>query len=194
MMTCMKNRLASEVASEVSSDVSTAAAAPPSLDGTVWTVVESAIGPLRVVAAGEGVTAIEFSPFDEAAEVGERDDAAPVLVEAARQLRAYFAGELTDFDLPLAPRGTDYQRRVWDALRAVPYGRTATYAEIAATLGQPRGASRAVGLANGRNPIPVVVPCHRVIGADGSLTGYAGGLERKQLLLELERRGEDRLF
>lgn len=160
----------------------------------VWTVVESPIGPLRVVGSGEGVTAIQFSPFDEAAEVGERNDEAPLLVEAARQLRAYFAGELTDFDLPLAPRGTDYQHRVWAALREVPYGRTATYAEIAAALGQPRGASRAVGLANGRNPIPVVVPCHRIVGADGSLTGYAGGLERKQVLLDLERSEEDLLF
>ncbi|WP_319804426.1 methylated-DNA--[protein]-cysteine S-methyltransferase [Nocardioides malaquae] len=160
----------------------------------VWTVVESPIGPLRVVGGGEGVTAIEFSPFDEEAQVGERNDEAPLLVEAARQLRAYFAGELTDFDLPLAPRGTDYQHRVWAALREVPYGRTATYAEIAAALGQPRGASRAVGSANGRNPIPVVVPCHRIVGADGSLTGYAGGLERKQVLLDLERSEEDLLF
>lgn len=189
------------------SGVSTAAA-PTAARDTVWTVLESPIGPLRVVAGVDGLTAVEFSPFDEGADVGVRDDGAPLLVEAVRQLRAYFAGELTAFDLPLAPRGTDYQRRVWHALQDVPYGRTATYAQVAAALGQPRGASRAVGLANGRNPIPVVVPCHRVIGADGSLTGYAGGLERKRVLLALERAarergalehddadgGEDRLF
>ena len=109
------------------SGVSTAAA-PTAARDTVWTVLESPIGPLRVVAGADGLTAVEFSPFDEGADVGVRDDGAPLLVEAVRQLRAYFAGELTAFDLPLAPRGTDYQRRVWQALQDVPYGRTATYA------------------------------------------------------------------
>lgn len=164
-------------------------------EATVWTILEdSPIGPLLIVAGADGLRAVEFAPFPEGDAEGVRDDAAALLVEAVRQLRAYFAGELQEFDLPLAPRGTDYQHRVWQALRQVPYGQTATYAEIAARLGQPRGASRAVGLANGRNPIPVVVPCHRVIGADGTLTGYAGGLARKQTLLDLERAGDERLF
>lgn len=158
----------------------------------VWTVVESPIGPLRLVADDEGLRAVEFDPFE--GEPGERDDEAPLLVETARQLAAYFAKELTEFDLPLAARGTDYQVRVWEALREIPYGTTASYGEIAARLGQVPGASRAVGLANGRNPIPVIVPCHRVIGASGTLTGYAGGLERKKVLLDLEAVDGSTLF
>ena len=114
-----------------------------------------------------------------------------MLVEAVRQLRAYFDRELKEFDLPLAPVGSDFQRRVWDQLRGIGYGETASYGQIAHRLGMTNAASRAVGLANGRNPIPIVIPCHRVIGANGTLTGYAGGLERKQLLLELE---QDALF
>ena len=109
----------------------------------------------------------------------------PLLLEAADQLRAYFAGELRDFDLPLAPGGTAFQRDVWDAVSAVPYGRTASYAEIAAAVGRP-AACRAVGAANGRNPLPVIVPCHRIIGSAGGLTGYGGGLDRKRSLLDLE--------
>ena len=105
--------------------------------------------------------------------------------EAESQLRAYFAGELTRFDLPLSPRGTEFQRRVWDAVARVPYGTTTTYSAVAATLGRP-SACRAVGAANGRNPLPIVVPCHRVVGASGALTGYGGGLERKRALLDLE--------
>ena len=114
-----------------------------------------------------------------------------MLAEAVRQLTAYFERELTDFDLPLAPVGTDFQRRVWTQLELIGYGETASYGQIAGRLGMTNAASRAVGLANGRNPIPIVVPCHRVIGANGTLTGYAGGLERKQQLLELE---QDALF
>jgi len=109
----------------------------------------------------------------------------PLLLEAADQLGAYFAGELHEFDLPLAPRGTPFQRGVWDAVSAIPYGSTATYADIAAAVGRP-SACRAVGAANGRNPLPLIVPCHRVIGAAGALTGYGGGLERKRSLLDLE--------
>jgi len=154
-------------------------------------VVDSPVGPLRVVATPEAVTAIEFHPFADGEVV---EEGTPLLLEAVRQLEAYFAGELTTFDLPLAPLGTDYQRRVWQALCDVGHGETVTYSEIARRLGQPAGASRAVGLANGRNPIPVVIPCHRVIGANGTLTGYAGGLERKQVLLDLERPAGDRLF
>jgi len=154
----------------------------------MWTVIESPIGDLRLVEHDGAITAIEFSPFREGTgrPLGDRDDAHPVLAECARQLRAYFAGDLTDFDLPLAPEGTPFQRRVWEELLAVGFGKTATYGEIAHRLGMTNAASRAVGLANGRNPIPIVIPCHRVIGSNGTLTGYAGGLDRKQLLLSLE--------
>ena len=159
----------------------------------MWTVIDSPIGELRLVEQGGAITAIEFSPFgDQDGRVrGDRADDDPVLAEAVRQLTAYFAGELTDFDLPLAPVGTDFQRRVWTQLGLIGYGETASYGQIAGRLGMTNAASRAVGLANGRNPIPIVVPCHRVIGANGTLTGYAGGLERKQQLLELE---QDALF
>ncbi|WP_250293501.1 methylated-DNA--[protein]-cysteine S-methyltransferase [Streptomyces atroolivaceus] len=109
--------------------------------------------------------------------------------EAARQLNAYFAGELTEFDLPLRLEGTPFQRGVWAELVRIPYGETRSYGELAGRLGRP-GASRAVGLANGKNPIGIIVPCHRVIGASGSLTGYGGGLERKQRLLAFERGAE----
>ena len=121
-----------------------------------------------------------------------RDDR--VFAAATSQLAAYFAGELTDFDIRLAPSGTEFQRRVWAGLATIPYGETTSYGELAAQLGNA-GASRAVGLANGRNPISIVIPCHRVIGSDGRLTGYGGGLGRKRWLLDheqavLRRRGE----
>ena len=114
-----------------------------------------------------------------------------MLAEAVRQLTAYFGRQLTDFDLPLAPVGTDFQRRVWEQLEKIAYGETASYGEIAGRLGMTNAASRAVGLANGRNPLPFVVPCNRCIGDNGTLTGYPGGLGRKQQLLELE---QDALF
>lgn len=107
--------------------------------------------------------------------------------EVANQFQAYFAGELYEFDLPLSPSGTSFQLEVWQALQAIPYGQTISYAELARKIGKPR-AMRAVGAANGRNPLPIVIPCHRVIGSNGSLTGYGGGLWRKQWLLEHERR------
>lgn len=160
----------------------------------MWTVIGSPIGELRIVAHGGAVSAIDFSPFSPHADgrpLGERADDDPVLARAARQLGEYFARERREFELPLAPRGTDFQQRVWEQLLTIGYGETASYGEIAGRLGMTNAASRAVGLANGRNPIPVVVPCHRVIGANGSLTGYAGGLERKQILLDLE---QDALF
>lgn len=108
-----------------------------------------------------------------------------VLTAAATQLEEYFAGRRTEFDLPLAPEGTEFQQRVWAELLRIPYGETSTYGELARRLGHPNG-SRAVGLANGRNPLGIVVPCHRVVGAGGDLTGYGGGLPRKRLLLDLE--------
>jgi len=108
-----------------------------------------------------------------------------------RQLRAYFDRDLKEFDLPLDPTGSDFQRSVWARLVTIGYGETASYGQIAKQLGKSNAASRAVGLANGSNPIPIVIPCHRVIGADGTLTGYAGGIERKQALLEIE---QDALF
>ena len=159
----------------------------------MWTVIDSPIGELRIVADGGAIVAIDFYPFDyaDARPRGERVDDDPLLGECARQLGEYFAGERTVFELPLAPVGTAFQQRVWGQLVEIGYGRTATYGEIAGRLGLTGHGARAVGLANGRNPIPVVIPCHRVIGANGSLTGYAGGVERKQLLLELE---SDALF
>ncbi len=114
-----------------------------------------------------------------------RNETMAELAPVVAQLQAYFAGELTDFDLPLQMHGTEFQRRVWAALCEIPYGETISYGELARWVGNPK-ASRAVGLANGRNPVAIVVPCHRVIGADGSLTGYGGGLDRKVWLLEHE--------
>lgn len=160
----------------------------------MWTVLPSPIGDLRIVERDNQISAIEFSPFRQPADgrpLGARGEDHPVLVEAVRQLQSYFDGELTEFDLPLAPRGSDFQQRVWDQLTKIAYGDTASYGQIAGRLGLTNAASRAVGTANGRNPIPIVIPCHRVIGADGTLTGYAGGIERKQTLLELE---QDALF
>lgn len=162
--------------------------------GAMWTVMDSPVGELRIVASDVAVLAIEFSPFRGLADgrpIGVRDDDHPLLREVVRQLSAYFARELRDFDLPLAPQGTAFQQRVWEQLRQVPYGETVSYGQIARRLGMTNAASRAVGLTNGRNPIPIVVPCHRVIGSDGTLTGYAGGVARKQTLLELE---QDALF
>lgn len=157
----------------------------------MWTLVDSPVGPLRLVERDGAITGIDFEPYDYADGRlhGDRDDEHPLLAECARQLAAYFAGELTGFDLPLAPAGSDFQQRVWEALRGIRYGETATYGAVAVRLGLTPAASRAVGLANGRNPIPIVIPCHRVIGANGTLTGYAGGLDRKQLLLSLETEG-----
>jgi methylated-DNA-[protein]-cysteine S-methyltransferase len=153
-------------------------------------IVDSPIGPLTIVAEGGSISALymdaqRHAPGAEALGLPGEPGEEP-FATAAGQLAAYFAGELTEFDLPLAPAGTDFQRRVWNGLRAIPYGQTISYGELARRVGNP-AASRAVGLANGRNPIAIVVPCHRVIGTDGSMTGYGGGLDRKRFLLALER-------
>jgi methylated-DNA-[protein]-cysteine S-methyltransferase len=157
---------------------------------TVFTTLDSPLGELTLT--GEetpgGAFALTglFVPDQPGAPdpAGERRDPAP-FAEAERQLTAYFAGRLRAFDLPLAPRGTDFRQRVWAALDAVAYGTTVTYRELAQAAGSP-GAVRAVGQAVGANPLLVIRPCHRVIGSDGMLTGYAGGLERKRALLALE--------
>jgi methylated-DNA-[protein]-cysteine S-methyltransferase len=141
--------------------------------------VATPIGPLRLGAEDGRLSRVEFAA---SAETRSNE---PVLLEAEAQLRAYFAGELRRFDLPLAPRGTAFQLSVWDALLEISYGSTTSYSELAAAIGRP-SACRAVGAANGRNPLAVIVPCHRVIGAAGGLTGYGGGLERKRMLLALE--------
>lgn len=163
-------------------------------------VVDTPLGPLVVGVADAAVTDVRFPCGDGAPDtdgLGTADGRDPVLAAAVEQLVAYFDGSLRDFDLPLRFRGTAFRRRVWEALRAVPYGTTTTYGALAATLGlDPRTTARAVGAANGANHLPVVVPCHRVVGADGSLTGFGGGLGRKRLLLALEERvtGDVTLF
>ena len=156
---------------------------------TCWTSMPSPIGPLLLTADDGGLTGVFMEVHAHGSgtvQPGWRHDDA-VFAEPRRQLEEYFAGERTDFDLPLNPVGTPFQRVVWDALRTIPYGEIRSYGEIAVQIGRP-GAARAVGWANGRNPISVIVPCHRVIGASGALTGYGGGLERKRHLLDLEAR------
>jgi methylated-DNA-[protein]-cysteine S-methyltransferase len=145
------------------------------------TVVDSPIGPLGVVASDASLQAVLFDgrPI-------RPEGSSPVLVEAARQLEAYFRGDLLAFELPLELQGTEFQRRCWLALASIPYGQTVSYGEQARRLGLGHDAARAVGAANGQNPLPIVLPCHRVIGANGSLTGFGGGLEVKRYLLELE--------
>ena len=145
------------------------------------TVVDTPIGPVGLVASDTALSAVLFSGRRVRAEAGSH-----VLDEAARQLRTYFDGDLVSFDLPLELHGTEFQRQCWLALASIPYGQTVTYGEQARRLGLGPDAARAVGAANGRNPLPIVLPCHRVIGADGSLTGFGGGLHVKRYLLEHE--------
>ena len=150
-----------------------------------WTDARVAVDlTLRLVAAEEGLRAIRFDVAAKPPD-GARNDHNPLLDEAARQLRAYFAGTAREFDLPLDMVGTAFQKRVWSELMAIPYGETRGYGQMAAAISSPK-AVRAVGAANGANPIPIVVPCHRVIGAGGKLVGYGGGLTLKRRLLELE--------
>jgi methylated-DNA-[protein]-cysteine S-methyltransferase len=146
------------------------------------------VGPVTLVSDGARLTTIMLLPAAAVVPANaEWRESAERLAEARAQLTAYFAGELQDFSLPLAPEGTSFQRAVWSALRQIPFGVTTTYGALAASLGQP-GAARAVGAANRLNPHAIVVPCHRVIGSNGRLTGYAGGLERKAFLLAHEAR------
>jgi methylated-DNA-[protein]-cysteine S-methyltransferase len=154
-------------------------------------ILPSPIGPLTLVAQAGQLTGLymdaqQHRPGDDTIGLPGNPGAEP-FAAAARQLTAYFARQLTEFDLPLAAAGTEFQRRVWAALQTIPYGQTWSYGQLAGKIGKA-SASRAVGLANGRNPIALVVPCHRVIGSDGSLTGYGGGLDRKRFLLDLEAR------
>ena len=149
----------------------------------LFTYLDSPIGPLLVAREAEGIFAISFHPAD-ADESWTRDDSA--FDDAATQLREYFAGKRRTFDLPLAPRGTAFQLSVWNELRRIPYGTTRSYRDVALAIGKP-AAVRAVGAANGANPLPIVVPCHRVVGSNGSLTGFGGGLAAKRFLLDLEQ-------
>lgn len=163
------------------------------LAAVVHRVVDSPVGELTMVGDGRSLIGLYFSghtrrPVQDT--FGARDDLA--FAPAAEQLAEYFSGQRTEFDVPLAPRGNTFQRKVWAQLALIPYGQTRSYGQLAALLGGP-GLARAVGAANGQNPISIIVPCHRVVGADGGLTGYAGGLERKAFLLELETFAEQRI-
>lgn len=165
-----------------------------------YTHADSPIGPLLLTCDGVSLTGLYMSDYKHSPTTGDlanafgiagteetwiHDNDAQPFKEARAQLAAYFEGRLTEFDLPLSLVGTGFQRRIWETLRAIPYGTTTSYGELARRMGNPNGA-RAVGLANGRNPIAIIVPCHRVIGATGKLTGYGGGLPRKAALLDFE--------
>lgn len=177
---------------------------------TTWTTLPTPVGTLRLVQRDGALVGVHFldgwgepgaaesasvarhrarARGGDGSPAGEPDDDDALLVRATAQLREYFAGEREEFDLSVRPEGTPFQRRVWQELRSVPYGETVSYGALAARLGMTGHGARAVGLANGANPVPVVIPCHRVVGANGSLTGYGGGTARKQFLLELERPG-----
>ena len=155
----------------------------------MWSEVSSPIGPIRLTAGPNALTGVfmlkhKYGPdgFPE-----EERGASALLDEAGRQLTAYFEGSLRDFDVPLAPEGSDFQRQVWDELLKIPFGETTSYLALAKRIGDARHV-RAVGTANGRNPLSIIIPCHRVVGSDGSLVGYGGGLERKRWLLDHETR------
>jgi len=164
----------------------TRTSAPPS--EAAYTYLDSPIGALLLVADDQGLRRVDFPRNNRPAKPDAvwTEDRAP-LKDTVRQLELYFAGRLEDFDLPLAPQGTPFQQTVWQRLCDIPYGETISYGELARRIGNPN-ASRAVGLANGSNPIPIIIPCHRVIGSNGKLTGYGGGLPIKEKLLALERR------
>lgn len=143
--------------------------------------IPSPVGNLTLQATDTALTVIRFGNMADV-----RSEATPLLQQAAQELTEYFAGTRREFTIPLAPSGTEFQQAVWKALRAIPYGQTRSYKQIADLLGNPK-ACRAVGLANNRNPIAIVIPCHRVVGHNGSLVGYAGGMTAKQALLEIEK-------
>jgi methylated-DNA-[protein]-cysteine S-methyltransferase len=165
----------------------------------LFTTFESPVGLLLLMSDGQSLIGLHTDSDKYRPNISTdwiEDGAAAPFSEVKEQLRDYFEGRLTEFDLPLAPQGSEFQLRVWQKLRGIPYGETISYAELARRIGNPN-ASRAVGMANSRNPISIIIPCHRVIGADNSLTGYAGGLERKRMLLVHEavnagKRGERR--
>jgi methylated-DNA-[protein]-cysteine S-methyltransferase len=161
--------------------------APKGRRMTCYRIIDSPIDPLTLAGRDHALTHLLMIDHAHAPNRSgwHRDDTAFAAV--VEQLGAYFAGERTEFDLDFQPVGTDFQRRVWSALLTIPYGQTRSYGQIAEQIGAP-SASRAVGLANGRNPISIIVPCHRVIGSNGSLTGYGGGIDRKRALLDLEKR------
>jgi len=153
-----------------------------------YTITDSPVGDLLIACDDDALRWIVFQggirPI-EPPQDWSLSPKVPLLQEALAQLEAYFAGELREFDLPLTPEGTPFQRKVWEALRDIPWGETRSYSELAAAIGRPT-ASRAVGAANGKNPLPIVIPCHRVIGSTGKLTGFGGGLDVKAGLLRLE--------
>jgi methylated-DNA-[protein]-cysteine S-methyltransferase len=153
---------------------------------TFYTVVPSPIGDLLLTSDGEALTGLHMDTADGFTIDPEWEEDATVFADAAKQLAAYFAGELKAFDLPLALAGTPFQKRVWAELRRIPFGETISYLELARRVGNPK-ASRAVGSANGQNPVAVIVPCHRVIASDGTLGGFGGGLDRKEWLLNHEK-------
>ncbi len=168
----------------------------PKIEPTYYSYLSGlpgAMGELRLCSDGQALTAIDFDgdstadrpPRGEEPAAWQRADRLPIFQQTATQLREYFAGTRTEFSVPLRLLGTEFQRKVWTELCEIPYGATWSYGELARRIGRP-AASRAVGAANGKNPVPIIVPCHRVIGASGQLTGYGGGLPRKQLLLQVE--------
>lgn len=155
-------------------------------NGLDFCLMDSPLGPIKIVALGDFLTEVDFfteeSPLPEKS---EQTTLSPIIQECQAQLTAYFSGTLNTFDLPLRPSGTDFQKEVWRALQEIPFGKTISYLTLSKQLGNVK-AIRAVGRANGQNPLAIIVPCHRVIGSDGSLTGYAGGLWRKKWLLQHE--------
>ena len=150
-------------------------------------IYESPVGALTILAGENGIQAIKFGKDEKVKSTGK---ASEMTRRAVKELEEYFQGKRKEFTVLCVPEGTDFQKRVWEALTRIPYGETRTYKEIAVEIGNP-GASRAVGMANNKNPVPIIIPCHRVIGSDGKLTGYAGGLEVKEFLLNLERENRD---
>jgi len=154
---------------------------------TIWTRIDSPVGTLLLAASDAGLHVLDFaaSAHPRPREAGWQEGRHPILTQAKRQLNEYFAQKRRAFDVPLDPQGTPFQREVWMALAMIPYGSTISYAEQARRIGRPR-ATRAVGAANGRNPISIILPCHRVVGANGALTGYGGGVWIKAFLLRLE--------